>query len=224
MNVNKIMVANIKIGALGITPESHPQLFQYLQGIGEVITLSPTTMRAKYDLIVLPYGTGISPNLDCFKHANRTLLPTVPILPIIEKFRQESLSYYMTQDTYIIGLGDNAALLWDWFGGKAIPTSQGVWCIGDGSIVDEVFEIDEDVVSSFRKHNVFGLTEMTHKKGVMGLAQILSIIRDEIKESWLEPTIEEEANKAQPKPALRGELTWPDEADISVNKLYEDSV
>jgi hypothetical protein len=221
------MIANTKIGVLGVTPESHPKLFNYLQSIGEVLTLSPTTMRAKYDVVVLPPGTGISPNLQCFKHGNRTLVPTALISPSIEKFREESLAYYLALDTYIIGLGDNAALLWDHLGGKAVPTSLGVMCLEcDGVEYDELFNVDNDMIGGFRKNNIFGLSDVEPKFGgdTVGLGKILATIADEIAADLIDPDEEEEKYNPQPKPSLDGESTWPEEEEISVNKLYEDSV
>jgi len=205
----------IKIGALGVTPESHSKVFSYLQSIGVVETISATTKRGRYDIIVLPPDTGINPNLDCFKHGNRVLLPISPILPSIEKFRVDCLDYYIDQGTYVIGLGDNAALLWDKIGGKAIPTSFGI--ILKAGPNAEVTGQEDELIDMFRHNNTFGISDINK-----GLSNVLLTIKEEIKASLIEEAgDEQEINPNQPNPVLTGRETPPEEEENSSPGLNE---
>ncbi len=197
----------IKIGGLGVTPLSYPKLYSYLQGIGEVYSLSPHEKAAKYDIIVVPPDLGITPNLNCFVANGRSYLPTKPISPLIERFRHEALEYYIENEIFILALGDAAALPWDKLGNKAYPSSMGLILLLDNATVvpEKLYGEEGDTVNGFRQGNLFGLVDIDHPG--RHLAEMLATMKDEILSelSFDEPALVEK-NPNKPAPVLTGKI------------------
>lgn len=152
---------------------SQPSIYNVLQEIGDVHYLTPTETSAKYDIIVLPPDMGINPNLECFKHANA--IPIAPIDPVIEVFRDRCLEYYLDLDTIIIGIGDNAALIWNELGNNVAVTSRGLQLIDNKNLHhSNILGVRDYFIEGFRVNNLIGMKEPSN------LGSILLKIRKEI--------------------------------------------
>lgn len=159
----------IKIGLLPAAVRND-RLYNILQEIGDVSYLTPVEMSAKYDIIVLPEGMGINPNLPCFIHGEAERIPMNFIDPTIEKFRVHALKYYldMDPDITIVGLGDNAAMLWNELGKKVVVTSFGIQLLDDIAISNnEIIGKRDHFVNGFQVRNIIGLMEYTYELGTI---------------------------------------------------------
>ena len=154
---------------IGLLPSitRNDMLYNLLYDIGDVEYITPTTKSSKYEIIVLPDNMGIYPNLQCFTIGQTTRIPTAAIDPTIEVFRVHSLPYYLEQGIPIIGLGDNACLLYNELGGKVAVTSLGnqlVNILEDRHVIGKV----DRFINGFKYNNTIGLVNY---KGL--LTQIL---------------------------------------------------
>lgn len=154
---------------------SQPSIYNILQEIGDVHYLTPKETSAKYDIVVLPPNMGINPNLKCFSHAEA--IPIAPIDPVIEVFRERCLEYYLDLDTIIIGIGDNAALIWNELGNNVAVTSRGLQLIDNKNLHhSNILGARDYFIEGFRVNNLIGIKEPTN------LGSILLKIRKEIME------------------------------------------
>jgi len=220
-----VQVTKLKIGALSVTPDSHPVLYNRLQAFGSVRTLGPDDYDMRLDIIILPDGMGISPNLQCFSIGGSDMLPTAPISPSVERFRNRHLENYIESPLFIIGIGDNAALLWNHFGYKVGVSSKQLNLLAptpEQILEVEVLGRQDSIIEGFRIGNVIGIS---HERD---LTNILVTLRREIEQEMKDDTeriitaVENQPN--QPKPSLKGESNMPKEEDNNNETFFVDSV
>lgn len=143
-----------------MTHRSHPVLYSHLQRYGRVIPVDVHKKDLSLDILVLPPGMGINPNLQCFRHGEVDLLPLELIDPAIEIFRERLLKEYIQYGVHIIGLGSNAALLWNEIGGKVGVASNNYFLLYPQEVDANVLSKDGLSVVGFQKDHLVGFTEM----------------------------------------------------------------
>lgn len=129
-----------------------------MQPIGEVRFIAPSHFDASLDVLILPNGPGINPNLPCFIHGNYAGIPSTPMCPFLERFRVETLDQYIDAEINVVGLGDAAAILWDKLGGKCAIAANEITLLYNPTIKATPLGRLDFSMAGFKANNLAGFT------------------------------------------------------------------
>lgn len=132
-------------------------IYNLCQPIGEVRFIAPEHFDATIDILVLPHGPGINPNLPCFVHGTYAGIPAKPMCPFLERFRHSVLQHYIDANVFIIGLGDAAGILWNHLGGKCAAAGPEVTLLHNPTLQVVTIGTVDYSLEGFRAENIAGV-------------------------------------------------------------------
>ena len=125
------------------------------------------------------------------------------------------LEKYISAEIHVIGIGDNATLLWNHLGYKAAITSSGTVPLYQGEKVEVLGKADH-FLEGFRFGNIIGITNLNH------LTSVLARVREEI---GREADGHAEVKNVVPKqnPPLEGKEVVENKQPNKFKNLFEDN-
>lgn len=153
----------------------------YAYGVS-VIPLNPDAADNKVgiDILMIPDHTGLYPGANAFSNAAYTAVGTKPMCPYAELFRIKSLEYYINREIPVIGVGDGAAMLWNYLGHNIAvleDTKLGLIPPQTGKVQ---YKTDGVFVTSFIDDDIIGITDVFDGSIKRILGQVVKSIADEV--------------------------------------------
>jgi hypothetical protein len=121
--------------------------------------------RLSVDMLIIPDGIGLYPGVEGF--SKYAAVSAKPMCQFAELFRLNDLEWYADRDTPLLGIGDGAAMLWNFLGHSLTvvhtPEKGTYFGLNEPTHSNPEYTNDDIFVTSFGDKNIFGTMELYTK-------------------------------------------------------------